>query len=83
MFNFNIKILQRFQSKTLLSILNELWYINYHRIREDLQMNTVQNSYHEEFRREESVEFRDASLPGYGFGSRGIELSQVFGIGSC
>jgi hypothetical protein len=27
-------------------------------------------------------EFRDASLPGYELGSR-IELSQVFGIGSC
>jgi hypothetical protein len=30
-----------------------------------------------------SVEFRHASLPGYDPGSRGIELSQVFGIGSC
>jgi hypothetical protein len=29
------------------------------------------------------VEFRDASLPGYEFGSRGIELSLVFGVGSC
>jgi hypothetical protein len=29
------------------------------------------------------VEFRDASLPGYELGSRGIELSRVFGIGSC
>jgi hypothetical protein len=28
------------------------------------------------------VEFRDASLPGYELGSRGIELSRVFGIGS-
>jgi hypothetical protein len=26
---------------------------------------------------------RDASLPGYELGSRGIELSRVFGIGSC
>jgi hypothetical protein len=26
--------------------------------------------------------FRDASLPGYELGSRGIELSRVFGIGS-
>jgi hypothetical protein len=29
------------------------------------------------------VEFRDASLPAYDFGSRGVELSRVFGIGSC
>jgi hypothetical protein len=29
------------------------------------------------------VEFRDASLPGYELGSRGIELSRVFGIVSC
>jgi hypothetical protein len=29
------------------------------------------------------VEFRDASLPGYVLGNRGIELSRVFGIGSC
>jgi hypothetical protein len=29
------------------------------------------------------VEFRDASPPEYDIGSRGIELSQVFGIGSC
>jgi hypothetical protein len=29
------------------------------------------------------VEFRDASLPGYDLGSRGIELSQVFGNDSC
>jgi hypothetical protein len=28
------------------------------------------------------VEFRDASLPGYELGSRGIELSRVFGTGS-
>jgi hypothetical protein len=27
--------------------------------------------------------FRNASLPGYELGSRGIELSRVFGIGSC
>jgi hypothetical protein len=37
----NIEILQRFQSKTLRSILNAPWYINNHRIYEDLQMNTV------------------------------------------
>jgi hypothetical protein len=30
-----------------------------------------------------SVEFRDTSLPGYELGSRGIELSEVFGVGSC
>jgi hypothetical protein len=29
------------------------------------------------------VEFRDVSLPGYELGSRGIEFSRVFGIGSC
>jgi hypothetical protein len=29
------------------------------------------------------VEFRDASLPGYELVSRGIELSRVFGVGSC
>jgi hypothetical protein len=28
-------------------------------------------------------EFRDASLPGYELGSKGIQLSRVFGIGSC
>jgi hypothetical protein len=28
-------------------------------------------------------EFRDANLPGYELWSRGIELSRVFGIGSC
>jgi hypothetical protein len=30
-----------------------------------------------------SVEFRDAFLLGYELGSRGVELSQVFEIGSC
>jgi hypothetical protein len=39
--NSNIEILRRFQSKTLRSILNASWYINNHRIHEDLQMNTV------------------------------------------
>jgi hypothetical protein len=39
--NSNIEILQRFQSKTLRSILNASWYINNHRIHEDLRMNTV------------------------------------------
>jgi hypothetical protein len=29
-----------------------------------------------------SVEFRDASLPGYELGSRGIEMSSVFGTGN-
>jgi hypothetical protein len=29
------------------------------------------------------VELRDASLPRYELGSRGIELSRVFGTGSC
>jgi hypothetical protein len=28
-------------------------------------------------------EFREANLPGYELGSRGIGLSRVFGIGSC
>jgi hypothetical protein len=39
--NSNIEILQRFQSEALRSILNPPWYINNHRIREDLQMKTV------------------------------------------
>jgi hypothetical protein len=39
--NSNIKNLQRFQSKILLSILKAPWYINNNRIHEDLQMNTV------------------------------------------
>jgi hypothetical protein len=39
--NSNIEILQRFQSKTLRSILNAPWYINIHRIYGDLQMDTV------------------------------------------
>jgi hypothetical protein len=39
--NSNTKIPQRFQSNTLRSILNAPWYINNHRIHEDLQMNTV------------------------------------------
>jgi hypothetical protein len=30
-----------------------------------------------------SFSFRDASLPGYELGSRGIELSRMFGIGGC
>jgi hypothetical protein len=38
----------------------------------------VQNIY-----KEELVEFRDASLLGNELGSRGIELSRIFGIGSC
>jgi hypothetical protein len=38
---FHIEMLQRFQSKTLRSILNAPLYINNHRIHEDLQMNTV------------------------------------------
>jgi hypothetical protein len=29
------------------------------------------------------VNFREAILPGYELESRGIELSRVFGIGSC
>jgi hypothetical protein len=39
---------------------------------------SVQSGY-----REDLVVFRDASLPGHELGSRGIELSRVFGIGSC
>jgi hypothetical protein len=31
---------------------------------------------------EKLVEFRDASLPGYKLGSRGIELIPAFGIGN-
>jgi hypothetical protein len=29
------------------------------------------------------IEFRDIRMPGYDLGSRGIEMSQVFGTGSC
>jgi hypothetical protein len=36
----------------------------------------VQNGY-----KEESVVFRDCSLPGYELGSREVEVSRVFGIG--
>jgi hypothetical protein len=43
----------------------------------------VHSSYEEELSLEELVEFQDASLPGYELRSRGIELSPVFGIGSC
>jgi hypothetical protein len=39
--NSNIEILQSFQSKTLQSILNSPWYINNHRIHEELQMSTM------------------------------------------
>jgi hypothetical protein len=44
-----------------------------------------QSSYKENFIGEEPsrVEFRDASLSGYETGSSVIELSPVFGIGSC
>jgi hypothetical protein len=41
----------------------------------------VQIGYKEEFSREESVVFRDVSLPLYEIGSGGIELSRVFGVG--
>jgi hypothetical protein len=41
--NSNIKILKRFQSKPLQSILDAPWHINNHRVHEDLQMNTVLN----------------------------------------
>jgi hypothetical protein len=33
--------------------------------------------------REEFVVLRDGSLPGYELGSRGVEMSRVFGTGSC
>jgi hypothetical protein len=39
--NSNTEILQRFQSKTLRSILNSPWYISKHRIHADVQMNAV------------------------------------------
>jgi hypothetical protein len=39
----NIEILPRFQSKTVRSILSPPWYINNHRIHDDLQMITVLN----------------------------------------
>jgi hypothetical protein len=42
----------------------------------------VQSGYKEKFSSEQLVEFRDASLSRYELGSRGIELSRVFGIGS-
>jgi hypothetical protein len=29
------------------------------------------------------VKFRNATLPGYELGSRGLELSRVFGMGIC
>jgi hypothetical protein len=41
----------------------------------------VQNGYKEEFGLEELVEFRDASLPGYKDGSRGIEFSEYPELG--
>jgi hypothetical protein len=41
--NPNIEIIQRFQSKTLRTILNVPWYINNTKIHEDLQMKTVKN----------------------------------------
>jgi hypothetical protein len=37
----------------------------------------------EDERQKRRVELRDASMPGYELGSRGIELSRIFGIGSC
>jgi hypothetical protein len=43
-----------------------------------IEISRVENS-----SRKGRVEFRDASLPGYELGSRGFELSRVFGIGSC
>ena len=39
--NSNIEILQRFQSKTLRTILDVPWYINNAMIHSDLQMKTV------------------------------------------
>jgi hypothetical protein len=44
-------------------------------------MWSVQGGYKEELIWEELVDFRDASLPGYELGSKGIELSRIFGIG--
>jgi hypothetical protein len=32
---------------------------------------------------ERRVEFRHDNLPGYELGNSGIEMSQIFGIGSC
>jgi hypothetical protein len=44
----------------------------------------VQSGYKEVFVVEKrGVEFRDASLPGYELGSREVEFSRVFGVGSC
>jgi hypothetical protein len=44
---------------------------------------SVQNGYKEGCNCEEESRVSSASLPGYELGSRGIELSRVFGIGSC
>jgi hypothetical protein len=44
---------------------------------------SVQSGYEEEFSAEELALFRDASLLRYWLGSRGIEMSRIFGIGSC
>jgi hypothetical protein len=43
----------------------------------------MQSGYKEGSSSQELVVFRDASLPGYELGSRGIELSRVFGTDSC
>jgi hypothetical protein len=44
---------------------------------------SAQSGYKEDFSGEELVKCRDASLPGYDTGSKGIELSPFLGIGSC
>jgi hypothetical protein len=47
---------------------------------------SLQSGYTEELNLDCSVklvDFRDASLPGYGLGNRGIELNRVSGIGCC
>jgi hypothetical protein len=45
-------------------------------------VRSVQSGYKEEFSGEELVEFREASLPRYELGDRGIEL-RLSGGGTC
>ena len=44
--NSNIEILQRFQSKTLRSLLNALWYVTNETIHRDLKIPTVKDEIH-------------------------------------
>lgn len=49
--NSNIEILQRFQSKTLRTILNMPWYINNNMIHNDLQIKTIKEEITESSKR--------------------------------